>query len=79
MDHGDEPANFPSIEVEKKLSAVEGLTNFLINNPSASTRHEVLRQILETTNEARGNFHEFLKITRDERLRLIELSCASSE
>ncbi len=79
MDHGNEPGNYPSIEVERKLSSVEGLTSFLINNPDATTRHEVLRQILETTNEARGQFREFLQITRDERLRMIELSCASSK
>ena len=78
MDHGNEPARFPSIEVEKKLSKVEGLLNFLISNPDTIMRHEVLREALENTNEARGNFREFLQVTRSERLRMIELSCALS-
>ena len=80
MDHGNEPARYPSIEVEKKLSRVEGLVKFMIDNPEKREHCDVvLEQVLEATNEARGFFHEFLNETRSERMRLIELSCASSK
>ena len=80
MDHGNEPASFPSIEVEKKLSRVEGLVKFMIDNPEKREHCDVvLEQVLEAANEARGFFHEFRNETRSERMRLIQLSCASSE
>ena len=81
IDHGDEPARFPCIEVEKKLSRVEGLVQFMINNPDRREHCDVvLEQVLEAANEARGFFREFLQNTRAERIRLIEqFSCASSK
>ena len=81
MDHGNEPASYPSIEVEKKLSRMEGLVKFMIENPDKREHCDVvLEQVLEAANEARGHFREFLQITRAERMRMIEqLSCASSK
>ena len=74
-DHGDEPATFPSIEVEKKLSRVEGLVSFLINNPEhMPTSTGVLHDILQATNETRGWFRDHLNSTREERMRLIRLA-----
>lgn len=74
-DHGNEPARFPSIEVEKKLSRVEGLVQYMINNPDKREYCDVvLEQVLEATNEARGLFREFLNETRDERMRLVKLA-----
>ena len=80
MDHGNEPARYPSIEVEKFLSRAEGLVSYLIKYPDKRDSCDVvLEQVLEAVNEARGSFREFLTVTREERMRLIELSCASSE
>lgn len=80
IDHGNEPARYPSIEVEKKLSRVEGLVKFMIDNPDKREYCDVvLDQVLEAANEARDHFREFLDDTRAERMRMIEqLSCASS-
>lgn len=73
MDHGNEPARFPSIEVEKKLSRVEALVKFMIDNPDKREHCDVvLDQVRQATNEARCHFHEFLQETRSERMRLIE-------
>lgn len=75
QDPGNEPATFSSIEVEKKLSRVEGLVSFLINNPEhIPTSTGVLHDILEATNEARGWFRDHLNDTREERMRLIKLA-----
>jgi len=80
MDHGNEPASYPSIEVERKLSRVEGLVKYMIDNPDERDSCDViLEQVLEAANEARGFFREFLNYTREERMRMIELSCASSK
>ena len=78
MDDNNTQIN-PSIEVEKQLSRVEGLVKFMINNPDKREHcDEVLSQVLEAANEARGQFREHLNFTRHERMRLIEMvSCAS--
>ena len=79
-DHGNEPATYPSIEVERKLSRVEGLVKFMINNPDKREYCDVvLDQMLEAANEARGHFRDYMMDVSDERMRLIELSCASSK
>lgn len=80
IDHGNEPASYPSIDVERKLSRVEGLVKYMIDNPDKREHCDVvLEQVLEAANEARGHFREFLQITRAERIRMLELSCASSK
>lgn len=74
-DHGDEPATFPSIEVEKQLSRVQGLVSFLINNPEHTpTTARVLHDILQATNNTRDCFRDHLNNTREERMRLIRLA-----
>ena len=80
IDHGNEPARFPCIELEKHLSRIQGLTQFMINNPERRPHCDViLQQVHEAAEEARSSFREVLTNQREERMRLIELSCASGE
>lgn len=80
MDHGNESASFPSIEVEKQLSRVEGLITHLKGHLPEIWMREQAQDILESANSARGHFREFLNETRAERMRMIEqISCASSK
>lgn len=79
IDHGNEPASYPSIEVEKQLSKVEGLVTHLKKHLPEIWMREQAEEIHEAANSARGHFREFLQHTRDERMRMIELSCASSK
>ena len=77
-DHGNEPPRFPSIEVEKQLSKVEGLVAHLKKHLPEIWMREHAEEIHEAANSARGHFREFLDETRRERMRLIEqVSCAS--
>ena len=73
-DHGNEPATFPSIEVEKHLSRIEGLISHLQKSLPEIWMREQAQDIHEAANEARGHFREFLNETRAERMRLIELT-----
>jgi hypothetical protein len=80
MDHGNEPAEYPSIEVERMFSRIEGVTRYLVNNPNSLTRDELLQQILDAASCGRSSFRDHLMNVSDERMRLIEqVSCASSE
>lgn len=79
MDHGNEPPRFPCIEVEKRLSYMQGLVQYLINNPDARPHSDIiLQQIHDAGEDARDSLRLLLKNQREERMRLIELvSCAS--
>ncbi len=79
IDHGDEPATYPSIEVERRLSTIEGLCAHLQKHLPEIWMREHVEDIHDAANSARGHFREFLNETRAERMRLIELSCASSK
>ena len=79
MDHGNESASYPSIEVERQLSRVEGLIAHLSSQLPEAWMCEQAQDILDSANNARGHFREFLTQTRAERMRMIEqISCASS-
>ena len=78
MDHGNEPAEYPSIEVERMFSKIEGVTRYLVNNPNSLTRDDLLQQILDAASSGRSSFRDYMMDVSDARMRLIEqVSCGS--
>ena len=78
-DHGNEPATYPSIETERSISGAQGLLKALTSQLPEIWQREQAAEIQSTLDNARGHFRDYLMDVSDERMRLIELSCASSE
>lgn len=68
---------FPSIETDRMISRAQGLTQFLIETPDASTTADVLQRLSETLQEARKHFRDTLNEHREEKMKMIK-SCASA-
>jgi len=78
MDHGNEPATYPSIEVERALSRAQGLLNYLQKELPEIWMRSQANDIQHELKQARSCFRDYMMDVSDERMRLIEqVSCAS--
>ena len=78
MEHGDKPATYPSIEVERSLSRAEGLLNYLQKQLPEIWMRSQAKDIQHELKQARSSFRDYMMDVSDERMRLIEqVSCGS--
>ena len=78
MDHGNESATYPSIEVERALSRAQGLLNYLQKELPEIWMRSQAKDIQHELKRARSSFRDYMMDVSDQRMRLIEqVSCAS--